>query len=302
MALPQPASVLFLRLRGFLEQSVAEQASRREQLVAAVASAIAPWQAADRVVLEAPDGLAVVGHGDPWLALQAARAAAAAAPEVGIGLHYGPVKAEADPVGGARLAGDGLETAAALAGFDGQRGIVATSPFRDAIAARAPHRARVLRAAGEFVDERLRSHALYAFDPERARRRAWIRTAIGVVGIALILGAGYAARTQREAMEAARRPATITLDVRPQAEVYIDDELKGTTPPLARLSIPPGPHTIELRNERAKPMRMEVQLQPGEELDLKHVFTAPPAPPPRRPAPPKSAFEKARSWVEKQLR
>lgn len=301
MALPRPASVLFLRLRGFLDQSVAEQASRREQLIAAVGAAIAPWQAADRVVLEAPDGLAVVGHGDPWLALEAAQAAAQAAPEIGIGLHYGPVKAEADPVGGARLAGDGLETAAALAGFDGSRGIVTTSPFRDAIAARAPHRARVLRAAGEFVDERLRSHALYAFDPGNARRRAWIRTLLGLAGIALIIGAGYAAREQREAMEAARRPATIALDVRPQAEVYVDDELKGTTPPLARLSIPPGPHTIELRSDRARPMRMDVQLQPGEELELKHVFTAPAAPQ-RRPAPPKSAFDKARSWLEKQLR
>ena len=49
-------------------------------------------------------------------------------------------------------------------------------------------------------------------------------------------------------------------------------------PPLVRLSVPPGPHIIEVRNGRFKPLSMQVHLQPGEEMHLKHVFAAPPAP------------------------
>jgi len=40
--------------------------------------------------------------------------------------------------------------------------------------------------------------------------------------------------------------------------------------------IPPGAHSIEVLNGCFKPLRMEVQLQPGEEMELKHVFGEPP--------------------------
>ncbi|MDB5858139.1 MAG: hypothetical protein JWQ76_1828 [Ramlibacter sp.] len=307
MPIPVPASVLFLRLRAFHGQPVAEQARRREALLAAVRQAVAPWSADQRVVLEAPDGLAIVGRGDPALALQAAGQAAAACRDanVAIGLHYGPVKAEAGAVAGARLAGEGLETAAAVAAFASDHSLLASMPFRDALAARWPQRAKALRPAGEFVDDRHRSQTLYAFAPEAARKRALWRTLLGVAGVALVLGAGFAGREVRLELEAAQRPAIIVLDIRPQGEVYVDGELKGTTPPLTRLSIPAGPHLIELRNGRLKPVTMEVQLQPGEELQLKHVFVAPlpPVAAPRRPPQPQSAqaraVDRVKSWLDK---
>jgi hypothetical protein len=308
MPIPVPASVLFLRLRAFHEQPVAEQARRREQLLKAARQAVAPWKDDQRVVLDAPDGLAIVGRGDPALALQAAAHAAAACRDanVAIGLHYGPVKAEADAVAGARMAGEGLETAAAVAAFASDHPLLASLPFREALAARWPQRAKALRPAGEFVDDRLRSQTLYAFEPAAARRRALWRTLLGIAGVAIVLGAGYAGRAKRLEMEAAQRPAIITLDVHPQGEVYLDGELKGTTPPLARLSIPAGPHSIELRSGRLKPVTMEVQLQPGEELQLKHTFVAPPPPivvAPRRPPPPQSAqaraVDRVKSWLDR---
>ncbi|NML48299.1 PEGA domain-containing protein [Ramlibacter sp. G-1-2-2] len=305
-AIPVPASVLFLRMRAFHGQPVTEQAQRRERLLAAVKQALAPWQPEERVVLEAPDGLAVVGRGDPWQALQAAREAAASCEDVAIGLHYGPIKAEADTLAGARVAGEGLETAGAVAGFATQHPILASLPFRQALAARWPQRAKTLRPAGDFVDERLRSHALYAFEPGRARRRALWGHLFAAVGVALIVAAGFAGRWQREEMEAASRPGTIALEIHPQGEIYVDGELKGVSPPLARLSIPPGPHSIELRNEHMKPVVMDVQLAPGEELELKHTFEAPkPAPAPKRVAPrqPQStqakAIDKVKGWLDK---
>lgn len=308
MPIALPASVLFLRLRAFHEQPVAEQARRREALLQAVKQVLAPWKADQRVVLEAPDGLAIVGRGDPGLALEAARKAALACKgaNVAIGLHYGPVQAQPDAVAGARVAGEGLETAAAIAALAAKHPLLASLPFREALAARWPRRARALRPAGDFVDERLRSQPLYAFQPAAARRREVWGTVLGIAGVALILGAGYAGRTVRLEMEAAHRPAIILIDIRPFGEVHIDGELKGTAPPLARLAIPPGPHTIELRSGRLKPVTMEVQLQPGEELELKHTFVAPVAPPaPRRasPPPPQSAqaraVDRVKSWLDK---
>jgi hypothetical protein len=71
------------------------------------------------------------------------------------------------------------------------------------------------------------------------------------------------------------------LDIKPAGELFVDGEAKGSTPPLVRLSLPPGPHTIEVRSGRARPLQTQVTLQPGEEMQLKHVFVAPPSP--RRP-------------------
>ena len=121
-----------------------------------------------------------------------------------------------------------------------------------------------------------------------------------------MLGAGYAGRTVRLEMEAAQRPAIIAIDVHPVGEIYVDGELKGVAPPLARLSLPAGPHSIELRSGRMKPVVMEVQLKPGEEMELKHTFVAPvPPPAPRRvvPSQPQStqakAIDKVKSWLDK---
>ena len=49
------------------------------------------------------------------------------------------------------------------------------------------------------------------------------------------------------------------------------------------LKLPPGPHSIEVRSGRFQPLRLEVQLQPGEEMQLRHVFAAPTAPRRARP-------------------
>jgi hypothetical protein len=75
------------------------------------------------------------------------------------------------------------------------------------------------------------------------------------------------------------------LDIAPSGEVFVDGQSRGSAPPLARLEVPPGPHTIEVRNPRARPFQLEVQLKPGQQMEIRHVF---PAPPPRRaPAPPR---------------
>ena len=298
--LPVPASVLFLRLRGFADDLPSTQKTRRERLAAAVQSLLASWDSERRVVLEAPEGLAVVGEVEPATALASARKAAQEGgdPQLAIALHHGPVRALQDGAG-ARIVGDGIETAAALAGFASTHPIVASQAFREALALRAPRQAEDLQPAGEQVDEGLRPHALYVFDPAPARRRFTRRKLLAAGGVVGLLAAGWAGRVGREYYEETQRPAVILLDVRPTGEVFVDGEPKGSAPPLVRLSVPPGPHTIEVRHPRARPLRMQVQLQPGQEMQLKHQFVLPPPPPPPRRAKPKEQpgfFDRFKFW------
>src|SRR3569623_2815868 len=191
-----PASVLFLRLRGWGDARPSEQSRRRMQLAAVVRAALAPWADDRRVVLDAHDGLAVVAEGDPALALRAARLAAQQNKDAAltIGLHHGSVRASGESLGEARVQGDGVETAAALAGLAGEHPVVASQSFREALAARSPRDAPALRPAGEALDDRLRAHALFVLDPLPARRRAVRRSIVGVLGLALLLAGGLAVR------------------------------------------------------------------------------------------------------------
>jgi hypothetical protein len=286
--IPVPASVLFLRMRGWAGDLPSERARRRARLAEALRAALAAWAADRRIVLDAPDGLAVVGEGDPATALKAARLVAqnAGDADLGIGLHHGPVRASGATPQDARLQGDGIDTAAALAGFAGTHPVVASQSFRDALSAQSPRAAEALRAAGEVLDERLRSHTLFVFDPQPARQRALRRNLFGILGLLVLLSAGLAGREARERYEEAHRPAVLVLDIQPAGEVFVDGEAKGSSPPLVRLSVPPGPHAIEVRSGRLPPLVTEVQLQPGEQMELKHVFVAPqPARKPRPQAP-----------------
>lgn len=287
---PVPASILSLRMRasgGHAKQ----QEARHQRLLEIARKAVAGWPDDRRVVLEAPEGLAFVGDIAPSVALQAAEIAAregADAP-LGIALHHGSVQVvRAD--GTARVSGEGIETATALAAFTSTEGIVASQAFRDRVAAVAPRKAEDLRPAGEMVDGALRKHPIFVFDAEVARGRTTRRAVIAGSGLVLLLGAGWAARVAREQYEAARRPAIIHLDIKPAGEIFIDGQLRGATPPLREVQVPPGVHVIEVRSGRFPPLRLEVDLQPGEDLQLRHVFAAPASPPrrtrPRREEPP----------------
>lgn len=275
---PLVASVLSLRMRG-IDDDADKRASRREQLVATARKALAGWSEDRRVVLEAPDGLAFVGDVPPSVALQAAGIVArdGAEASVGIGLHHGAVQV-VEEGGSARIRGEALDTASALAGVTATHPIVASQSFRDRVAAWAPRAVEDLRPAGEMIDEQLRRHPIFVFDAGAARDRWMRRNVLAASGIVLLVGAGVGGRIARNRYEAARRPAIIHLDIKPAGEIYIDGQLQGTTPPMLDLSLKAGPHSIEVRSGRFPPLRLDVQLQPGEELQLKHSFVAPAAP------------------------
>ena len=68
------------------------------------------------------------------------------------------------------------------------------------------------------------------------------------------------------------RDGTVTLAVTPWGEVSVDGTPRGVSPPLTQLSLPPGVHTIEVRNGSAAPFVARVEVRSGESLGLQHRF------------------------------
>ena len=254
------SSVLFLRWDG--EPGSAPVID--DQLVARLKDALGHWDPARRLVLEAPQGLVIAGHVAPSVARDAARrlVRAEGLPPLRTGLHHGVLRVAPDRSVQARVSGEALHAAAAAAEAAGDDRIGISPAFAGALS---------------------------------AQRRGARRNALAGLGVLAVLGSGFAGREALEQYEAARRPAVIQLDIRPWGNVYVDGEPKGRTPPLVRLSLPPGPHVVEVRNGRFKPLRMEVTLQPAEELEVKHVFAAPPVAPRRKQQPP-GLIDRLKFW------
>ena len=68
------------------------------------------------------------------------------------------------------------------------------------------------------------------------------------------------------------RDGTVTLAVSPWGEVSVGGAARGVSPPLTQLSLPPGVHTIEIRNGGAAPFVARVEVRSGETLALQHRF------------------------------
>ena len=307
------ASVLFLNVPGLAKRPVAEQARVKERLEALVERAIAPLAAPDRIVADQVDGIAVAVLGSPVEALQVARRARRLAARtrreslpLRVSLNHGLLRVAPDDHGELWLAGDAIAAGASIGGFAEPGRILASRSFRDALDPVDPERAALLRPAGTFTDAALRAHELYAFEssatdlgatPGSAGPRRRRMLLIGTLGVIGILAAGFAARAARRA---ATRPAVVELAIAPWGLVFIDGLSRGRSPPLQRVEVPPGRHTIEIRHPPQPPVTVQVELDPGEELSVGHSFAAP-APKPtvaRKPAPPPQERPSAvrRAW------
>jgi hypothetical protein len=215
---------------------------RGAERLPAIANELLPlWREDARVLLEADGGAAIVALDHPGIARRAAQLAAAH-DQLAVGLHHGVVQV-AERNGAAHFSGEGIAGAQAASLGSGKPNI---TPAFEAAEGRAPV-------------------------PALDRRRALL----GGAALAGIVALGVAGRFVRDHVQALRKPAVLVLEIRPQGELWVDGELKGQSPPLTRVGVPPGPHTIEVRNGRFRPLKMEVNLKPGEEFEIKHAFVAP---------------------------
>lgn len=239
-ALPVHANVAFLRIPQFDTRAVAEQASLKEKLEVRMQEALAALPAADRIVLDADDGLAVVLFGDPARALRVAQAMRAADSTLPLqaGLNYGPLALTTNGTE-ARVFGDGLSAAAAAARFASPERLLLTQDFANALRHRHPERAAELAEAGDFTDTRVRMHSFYTPDPRKgiARRRRLL--AYGVGGVAAILLLGVAGREARRILFPPL-PAVLKLLIKPRGEIFIDGVSRVTRRRCSKSTCPRG--------------------------------------------------------------
>ena len=64
----------------------------------------------------------------------------------------------------------------------------------------------------------------------------------------------------------------IQLAILPWGEVFVDGRSRGVSPPLRALELPPGPHTIEVRNTTFPVHTQRVEVRSGEPVRIRHQF------------------------------
>jgi serine/threonine-protein kinase len=79
-------------------------------------------------------------------------------------------------------------------------------------------------------------------------------------------------RGESSATAAPVRDGTVQLAIAPWGEVIVNGVPRGVSPPLTQLSLPPGAHTIEVRNASSPPFSVRVELRAGETVTLQHRF------------------------------
>ena len=85
------------------------------------------------------------------------------------------------------------------------------------------------------------------------------------------------ARVEKTAERPEKPPAApaggrLVLAIAPWGEVLIDGKRRGVSPPLRVVDVPPGPHTVEIRNSTFPPHVQEVKLKAGEAVRIRHRF------------------------------
>jgi hypothetical protein len=273
-ATPTHASVLYLRLGDFSTRPVVEQARTRAQLEAVVAAGLTVLPERDRVVLDTPDGIALVVFDNALGALQAAERCldAAAVLPLCIGAGHGAV-AVAQGGSAPGLLGDGLHSASVAAGFAAPAQLLVTKDFRAAVARQEPVRQADLVPAGTFSDAFVRTHELFVMDRLARQRRRRTLVIGGAIAIGVLLVAGGIGRFAYRQEGPFALKAEVALAISPGGEVFLDGEPQGPTPPLAELRMRAGAHVVEVRHGDDPPLRRELELKPGQRVELRHVFS-----------------------------
>jgi hypothetical protein len=262
---------------------VAEEADLKERLEKVVAGALPVLRADEYIVLDAPEGLAVVVLANPRGALQFAwRAGLDRDVEPAIGLAHGPVRvAQGQPP---VIYGDALIAAEGAAKATNPGRISASRDFRDALSRVHPGMRRLLPRSGSAVDDQGRAHEIFRADERTAtKRRRFFFATVLVLAIAIV-GAGYVVKVTRPppppppvvtpTPAAEPIPGAVTFDIKPEGEIWVDGALKGKSPPLKKIQVAPGNHTIEVRNGAFKSMTAELTVGQGEEFAVEHNFIA----------------------------
>jgi len=64
----------------------------------------------------------------------------------------------------------------------------------------------------------------------------------------------------------------IQFAILPWGEVFVDGRSRGVSPPLRAIELPPGPHTVEVRNTSFPTRTQRVEVRSGEPVRIRHQF------------------------------
>ena len=64
----------------------------------------------------------------------------------------------------------------------------------------------------------------------------------------------------------------VVFAVQPWGEIYVDGKKRGISPPTKELRLPPGPHTIELRNGTFPAHSETIEVIADEAVRVTHTF------------------------------
>jgi len=289
--LPTLASVIFARITEFARRSVAEQARLRAQLEAALAVVLIDVPPRTRVILDAPDGVAIAVLDAPGTALDIAerwRSVYSAGVPVAIAVNHGAVRISADDSGQQGMIGDAVGTAAALAHFAGPSRLFVSRSFRDALAESQPARAVCLRPAGVFTDANVRTHELFAPDPGAIFRRRKVLAMAGVLAMVVAATAVFVFRDAIHQEFRGNEAAVLAFEISPEGDVLVDRIPRGKSPPLKELLLNPGSHNIEVRRKNYPPFRSYVELEAGRRTTVEIAFEQ---------GEERSFFHRLRTWL-----
>jgi len=212
-SLPTFASVVYIRIADYTQRTVTEQARLHSQLESVVAVALQEAPAHCRIVLDAPDGIAVAVLRNPRAALDMAERCnyvSGIGIDLSIGINHGAIQIVPDDADHPGLIGDAIGVAASIAEYGGPQRVTTSRPFADALAEADPLRARSLKHAGTYTDAQVRTHELYtSFRDARATRRRLL-FAGGGLAIAALVGGAIVARLGQQEFGMSSRRASVT--------------------------------------------------------------------------------------------
>ena len=185
-----------LRLRDYARRPVAEQARLNAQLDTVLAVLLPDIPTRARIVL-AGSGSAAVAVLDNAPAALAFAERALNANHAGLGLcigiEHGPVEILTGESGDV-LAGDGVVTAAVIAAFAVDAGLLVSQNFRTALAQMSPGSEEALVPTDNFSDAGLRTYQVFRLDRLAPRRRRHHFIVIAMATTFLLLTTAVALR------------------------------------------------------------------------------------------------------------
>ena len=162
-------SIAFIDIVEYSKKSVEEQMRVKELFNGLLVQALADVPAADRIILDTGDGVAISFLGDPEQCLffgLALRFALAACNDdslrLRIGINLGPVRLVKDINGQPNIIGDGINVAQRIMSFANVGQVLASRSFYEVISALSADYAQIFVFEGARTDKHVREHEVYS--------------------------------------------------------------------------------------------------------------------------------------------